>query len=286
MSAMDRRRFVAGSLASGFAAAVLPVSATTLTTSSEGLAQGESEIPVGDTLLPAYWARPQQGEAWPLVIVVQEIFGVHEHIRDVCRRFAHRGVLAVAPELFVRQGDPSQVGDISQLMRDIVSRVPDAQVMADLDATMSWARSQGATDAAAITGFCWGGRISWLYAAHQPAIRAAVAWYGRLTGTATELQPRHPLDLAADLKAPVLGLYGGLDRGIPLQDVQQMQHALQQEGVSEAARTSRFVVYPEAGHGFHADYRPSYRDVDARAAFAECCLWMRDHGIALDTRDV
>ena len=285
MSTIDRRHFVAASLASGFAAAVLPVSATTKTTSREGLVDGIAGIPTADILLPAYWARPDRGQSWPLVIVVQEIFGVHEHIRDVCRRFAQRGVLAVAPELFVRQGDPSQVRDMGQLMQDIVAQVPDAQVMSDLDATISWAGGQGATDAIGITGFCWGGRVSWLYAAHQPAIRAAVAWYGRLTGASNDLQPQHAVDIAGRLHAPVLGLYGGLDRGIALSDVEAIRLALQAEGSSPAARASRIIVYPQAGHGFYADYRPSYRDVDARAAFTECCDWFIDQGIALTPQD-
>ena len=286
MTEMDRRRFVAGSLASGFAAATLPISATTVTTSLKGLVDGVASVPAAGIHLPAYWARPRNGQNWPIVIVVQEIFGVHEHIRDVCRRFARRGAFAVATEYFVRQGDPTQVSDIGELMQGIVAKVPDSQVMADIDATIDWARQQGGSDAIGITGFCWGGRVTWLYAAHSPAVRAGVAWYGRLTGAATSLQPRHPVDVAAQLRAPVLGLYGGLDRGIPLDSVDSMRQALRSDAASPAAQESQIVVYPEAGHGFYADYRPSYRAGDARNAFESCCDWFRQQGVQVYDKDV
>jgi len=281
LGSLDRRTFVTTALAGGFAAATLPVSATTLVTDTAGLDAGEIRIPVADGEIPAYFARPVGNAAVPVVLVIQEIFGVHEHIRDVCRRFAKLGALAVAPELFARQGNPATVSDMQALMRDIVARVPDAQVMADLDAAVAWARGRGGRGRVGITGFCWGGRITWLYAAHSADVAAGVAWYGRLVGTASELQPQHPVDLAARLRAPVLGLYAGRDGGIPLQSVEAMRTALGQPGVSRAASSSTIVVYPEAQHGFYADYRPSYRAEDAVPAFARACDWFRANGVAL-----
>jgi carboxymethylenebutenolidase len=283
LATLDRRGFVTTALAGGFAAATLPVSAETITTSVDGLDAGEARIPVPGGLVPAYYARPARGSKLPIVLVVQEIFGVHEHIRDVCRRFAKRGALAVAPELFARQGDPSRVADIQSLMRDIVAKVPDAQVMADLDATLAWARTRarGQEGKAGITGFCWGGRITWLYAAHSDAIAAGVAWYGRVVGQPSPLQPAHAVDVAASLRAPVLGLYAGKDAGIPLDGVEAMRAALTREGASAAARASNIVVYPEAGHGFHADYRASYRREDAEDAFERALAFFRGQGLAL-----
>jgi carboxymethylenebutenolidase len=281
MSSVDRRDFVKGALIGGFAAATIPVSATTIQTNTEGLEAGEVAIPIGQEKLPAYRARPLTGGDWPLVIVVQEIFGVHEHIRDVCRRLAKLGAYAIAPELFFRQGNPGAVTDMQTLMREIVARVPDAQVMSDLDATLAWSRDEGATGKAGITGFCWGGRITWLYAAHSDAIAAGVAWYGRLVGQASELQPVHPVDVAARLRAPVLGLYAGEDAGIPQDSVAAMRSALQAEGVSAAAKGSSITVYPQAKHGFHADYRAAYRPEDAQPAFFAACAFFRQHSLAL-----
>jgi len=281
MSSVDRRDFVKGALIGGFAAATIPVSATTIQTNTEGLEAGEVAIPIGQEKLPAYRARPLTGGDWPLVIVVQEIFGVHEHIRDVCRRLAKLGAYAIAPELFFRQGNPGAVTDMQTLMREIVAHVPDAQVMSDLDATLAWSRDEGATGKAGITGFCWGGRITWLYAAHSDAIAAGVAWYGRLVGQASELQPVHPVDVAARLRAPVLGLYAGEDAGIPQDSVAAMRSALQAEGVSAAAKGSSITVYPQAKHGFHADYRAAYRPEDAQPAFFAACAFFRQHGLAL-----
>jgi carboxymethylenebutenolidase len=283
LATLDRRGFVTTALAGGFAAATLPVSADTITTPAEGLDAGEARIPVPGGMMPAYCARPARGAKLPIVLVVQEIFGVHEHIRDVCRRFAKRGAIAVAPELFARQGDPSKVADIQSLMRDIVAKVPDAQVMADLDATLAWARTRarGQEGKAGITGFCWGGRITWLYAAHSDAVAAGVAWYGRVAGQPSALQPSHPVDVAAALRAPVLGLYAGKDAGIPLEGVEAMRTALTRDGASPAARASSIVVYPEAGHGFHADYRASYRREDAEDAFKRAVAFFRAQGVAL-----
>ena len=276
----SRRDFVRTSVGSGFAAAVLPVMAqSVIKTDSEGLLAGEVTIPVGDFRMPAYRAAPAGRAHAPVVLVVSEIFGVHEYIADVCRRFAKRGYCAIAPELFVRQGDAGAYGEIAKLMAEVIAKVPDAQVMGDLDATVAWARGQGA-DAGrlAITGFCWGGRITWLYAAHNPAVKAGVAWYGRLVGQASALTPRHPLDLAGALKAPVLGLYGEKDGGIPLDTVDKMKAALSTG--SPAAQRSAFVVYPDAPHAFHADYRPSYRQAAAEDGWQRCLAWFQAQGVA------
>jgi carboxymethylenebutenolidase len=274
---LTRRDILVTSLATGFALAVQPVSADTITTDTEGLVVGEVRIPVKGGEIPAYRAMPAQGKDFPIVLVVQEIFGVHEHIKDVCRRFAKQGYLAVAAELYARQGDVSKIADWKQIMSEVVAKVPDAQVMSDLDAAVAWAgkSSQGDTKRIAVTGFCWGGRIVWLYAAHSPDLKAGVAWYGRLNGDRTPLQPEYPLDVAADLKAPVLGLYGGKDQGIPLSDVDQMRAALEKAGKKD----SKIVVFPDAPHGFLADYRPSYMPKEAADAWAQCLDWFRKHGV-------
>ena len=278
---LDRRGFVTTALAGGFAAATLPISATAISTDLAGLEAGEARLPAADGPLPAYFARPAVGQNLPVVLVIQEIFGVHEHIRDVCRRFAKRGALAIAPELFARQGNPATVADLQVLMRDIVAKVPDAQVMSDLDATLRWARTARGTGKVGITGFCWGGRITWLYAAHSSEVAAGVAWYGRLVGQPSELQPRHPVDVAAALRAPVLGLYAGRDRGIPLDTVERMRSALTAADVSAAARASAINVFPEAEHGFYADYRASFRREDAEPAFRSALAWFTRAGVAL-----
>ena len=277
---LNRRGFVGGAVGSGFAAAVLPVTAQTVVkTDATGLIAGEVTIPVGDFKMPAYRAAPAGKANAPVVLVVSEIFGVHEHIADVARRFARQGYCAIAPELFDRQGDAGSYGEIAKLMSEVVSKVPDAQVMGDLDATVAWAKAQG-MDAGklGITGFCWGGRITWLYSAHNPALKAGVAWYGRLVGTASALTPKHPLDLAAGLNGPVLGLYGGQDPGIPLDTVDKMKAALASGGA--AAKKSEFVVYPDAPHAFHADYRPSYRKEPADDGWRRCLAWFKANGVA------
>ncbi len=271
---MDRRTFVTAVAAAGFAAAVQPVHASTLiTTDSAGLSTGSAAIAVDGGALPVYFAHPAQDGKWPTVLVVQEIFGVHEHIRDVCRRLAKQGYLAIAPELYFRQGDPAKVDNVGAILEGIVSKVADAQVMADLDACAAWATSRGGDPARlGITGFCWGGRIAWLYAAHNPRLKAAVAWYGRLDGAPSENTPRHPLDVAAALHAPVLGLYGGQDQGIPLTDVEAMREAL-----AAAGSRSEIVVFPDAPHAFHADYRPSYRKAAAEEGWQRLLAWFSAH---------
>jgi carboxymethylenebutenolidase len=276
----NRRDFVRTSVGSGFAAAVLPVAAqTVIKTDTAGLVAGEVTIPVGDFKMPAYRAAPANRPNAPVVLVISEIFGVHEHIADVARRFAKAGYFAVAPELFVRQGDAQSYGEVARLIAEVISKVPDAQVMGDLDATLAWARGQGANAAAAgVTGFCWGGRITWLYAAHNPAVKAGVAWYGRLVGAASPLNPVHPVDVAGKLAGPVLGLYGGEDPGIPLPTVAQMQNAL--AAGSAAARRSQFVLYRDAPHAFHADYRPSYRKDAAEDGWRRALAWFRANRVA------
>jgi carboxymethylenebutenolidase len=270
-----RREFVVTSLAAGFAAAVRPVTAqTVVATDSDGLVAGEVKIPAGGGEIPGYRAMPASGMSFPVVLVVQEIFGVHEHIRDVCRRLAKLGHLAVAPELFARQGDVSKIGDAQEIVSTVVSKVPDAQVMSDLDATVAWAGKTGGNVAElGITGFCWGGRIVWLYAAHSPKLKAGVAWYGRLIGPTTELQPKNPIDIVRDLKAPVLGLYGGADQGIPAESIEQMRAALKAAG-----KPSEIVVYPDTPHGFFADYRPSYRPEAAKDGWKRLLEWFQKHG--------
>ena len=263
----------------GFAVSMQPVAAHTIVTDTVGLVAGEVTIKVGDFDLPAYRARPEGDGRFPIVVVVSEIFGVHEHIADVARRFAQLGYLAVAPELFVRQGDAKATSDINTLFATIISKVPDAQVMGDIDASIGWAAAHGGDTARlGITGFCWGGRITWLYAAHNPSLKAGVAWYGRLVGATSALQPAFPIDVGDRLQAPVLGLYGGADTSIPLDSVERMKTALAQG--SDAARRSQFVVYPHAQHAFHADYRPSYDEPAARDGWHRCLDWMRANGVA------
>ncbi len=277
---IDRRSFVRSSVGSGFAAAVLPVVAQTqIKTGSSGLVTGEVTIAVGDFKMPAFRAAPANKTGAPLLLVVSEVFGVHEHIADVARRFAQAGYFALAPELFVRQGDAGSYGEVAKLLAEVVSKVPDAQVMGDLDASVAWAKSQGAdTGRLGVTGFCWGGRITWLYAAHNPGVKAGVAWYGRLVGQASALAPKHPVDVAASLHGPVLGLYGEKDTGIPLDTVEKMKTAL--AAGSAAAKKSEFVVYPDAPHAFHADYRPSFRKEAAEDGWKRCMAWFRAHGAA------
>ena len=271
----QRRDFVRTALGSGFAAAVLPVCAQTqIKTDSAGLVVGEVSIPVGEFKMPAYRAAPMNKANAPLVLVVSEVFGVHEHIADVARRFAKAGYFALAPELFVRQGDAGSYGEIAKLVAEVINKVPDAQVMGDLDASVAWAETQGAdVGRLGVTGFCWGGRITWLYAAHNPGVKAGVAWYGRLTGATNALQPKHPLDVAGAIQGPVLGLYGGQDPGIPLDGVEKLTRALGAGGV--AARKSSVVVYPDAPHAFHADYRPSYRQAAAEDGWQRCLAWFQ-----------
>ncbi|MBW4677576.1 MAG: dienelactone hydrolase family protein [Desmonostoc geniculatum HA4340-LM1] len=276
MKEITRRKFIAtATLATGFALAVQPISAGVITTDNKGLVAGAVKIPVKDGEITAYRAVPATGENFPIVLVIQEIFGVHEHIQDITRRFAKLGYLAIAPEMFVRQGDVSKLSSIDEI-RPIVAKVPDAQVLSDLDATVNWAvkSAKGNANKLAITGFCWGGRITWLYAAHNPQVKAGGAWYGRLVGDATELQPKYPVDIASKLTVPVLGLYGGQDTGIPLDTVEQMR-----ERLKKSSSKSEIIVYPDAPHAFFADYRPSYRQTDAQDGWKRLLAWFKENGV-------
>jgi carboxymethylenebutenolidase len=252
---------------------------TAIKTPTDGLTAGEVMIDVNGFQMPAYRAAPAGKTGLPVVLVLSEIFGVHEYIADTARRFAKAGYLAIAPELFVRQGDAQSYGEMAKLIAEVVSKVPDAQVMGDLDAAVKWAAANGGdTRKLGVTGFCWGGRHTWLYAAHNPQVKAAVAWYGRLVGQASELNPKHPVDVAAGLHGPVLGLYGGADTGIPLDTIDKMKSVL--AAGNAAAKASTFVVYPDAPHAFHADYRPSFRKEPAEDGWKRATDWFKQHGVA------
>lgn len=273
---LNRRDFIATTLGGGFALAVQPIMAQTLIqTDSGGLNAGFIQIPVEDGMLEVYRAAPEKGKHFPTVLVISEIFGVHAYIQDVCRRLAKLGYLALAPNLFTRQGDPSKYTTSPEIQANVISKVPDAQVKSDLDALTAWAaRNGGDPQRLAITGFCWGGRITWLYANHNPSIKAGVAWYGRLRGDVRANTPRHPLDQADNMQAPVLGLYGGKDQGIPNTDVDAMNARLKAAGGK-----SYIHLYPDAGHAFHADYRPNYRAPEAQDGWQRMLAWFRQHGV-------
>lgn len=262
----------------GYSLAAAPLAAqTAIKTSTEGLTTGMVTIDINGVKLSAYRAAPAGKTNLPVVLVIQEIFGLHEYITDVANRFAQQGYMAIAPDLFERQGDPIQYAEMAKLIAEVVSKVPDEQVIKDLDATVAWVgKNGGDVSRVAITGFCWGGRITWLYAAHAK-IKAGVAWYGRLVGATNAMNPSHPIDKVAQLNAPVLGLYGGKDTGIPLDTVEKMKLAL--ANGSPAAKQAEFVIYPDAPHAFHADYRPSYREEAAKDGFAKCLAWFKKHGV-------
>jgi carboxymethylenebutenolidase len=259
---------------SGFPNSIPSVQTQVVHTDATGLEAGEVRLPVSDGDLPAYCACPATGGPFPVVLVVQEIFGVHEHIQDICRRLAKLGYLAIAPELYARIADVSKMTDMSEILSRVVSRAPDSQIMSDLDAAIDWAIKSGMGDAdrMAVTGFCWGGRITWLYCAHNPKLKAGVAWYGRLEGQASELQPKFPLDIASLLEVPVLGLYGGADQAIPVESIKRMRSVL-----GSARSTSEIVIYPDAPHAFFADYRPNYRREPAEDGWKRLLAWFGAH---------
>ncbi len=270
---LDRRGFVKTSLGAGFAAAVLPVQAKTMiTTDTQGLTAGEVRIPTRDGEVPAYRAQPAGKTGLPVVLVVQEIFGVHEHIKDVTRRLAKQGYLAIAPELYARQGDPTKFSDVATLIKEVVSKVSDAQVMSDLDAAVAWAAKNGGGGKLGVTGFCWGGRVVWMYAAHNPNLAAGVAWYGPVA-RAFNPGDKPALDVASAIKAPVLGLYGGADGGIPGDTLEKMRAALKAAGNTR----SEIVIYPDTPHAFHADYRPSYRKEQAEDGWKRLSVWFKQY---------
>lgn len=275
-----RRTALKAALGVGYAATAMPIMAqTAIKTSVDGLTAGEVTIDVNGFKMAAYRAAPAGKTNLPVVLVIQEIFGVHEYIADTARRFAKAGYLAIAPELFQRQGDPLAYNEMAKLQAEVVSKVPDAQVMGDLDAAVKWAGANGGnTSKVGITGFCWGGRITWLYTAHSPNVKAGVAWYGRLVGASTPVTPKHPVDVAAAMNGPVLGLYGEKDGGIPLDTVDKMKAAL--AAGNAASRASQFVVYPDAPHAFHADYRPSFRQGPAEDGWKRALEWFKANGVA------
>ncbi len=273
----SRRGFVMTGLISGFTLATTVVHGQTISTDSKGLVAGEVKIPTADGELPGYRAMPEGAGPFPIVLVIEEIFGVHEYIKDICRRFAKLGYCAVAPELYARLGDLSKMTDVQAIVRDVISKAPDATVLSDLDATAKWAAAASKGDAArlGVTGFCRGGRAVWLYAAHNPQVKAAVAWYGPLGGSRTDIQPKTAADVVGDLKAPVLGLYGGADTGIPVADVEK-----QRDAAKAAGKTVEIVIFPDTPHGFHADYRPSYRKAQAEDGWARALAWFKRYGVA------
>lgn len=275
-TALPRRGFLVAMAGAGFALAAQPIMAqTVINTNVAGLTAGWVSIPVANGNMSAYRAQPARGRHFPVVLVVSEIFGVHEWITDICRRLAKLGYLAIAPDLFMRQGDPRKLADMQQIMTDIIAKTPDAEVMADIDATVAWAGGTGGdTQRLGITGFCWGGRITWLYAAHNSNVRAGVAWYGRVQAEVNALTPRHPVHVAAEIKAPVLGLYGGLDHYITQDQLAEMRAALE-----KAHSASQIHVYPQADHGFLADYRPTYNAEAARDGWQRLQDWLRKNGV-------
>lgn len=274
-TALARRGFVMTSLISGFTLATTRVHAQAIHTDTVGLEAGDTEIPVSDGKLPAYFARPQGGGPSPSVLVIEEIFGVHEHIKDLCRRLAKAGYLAVAPELYARLGDLSKMTDVQTIMRDVISKAPDATMLSDLDATAAWAAAnKGDANRLAVTGFCRGGRPVWLYAAHNPRLKAAVSWYGPVLGATSELQPKTVTDLATELKCPLLGLYGAADQGIPVETVQAAAAK-----AKAAGRSVEIVIYPDTPHGFNADYRPSYRKEAAEDGWRRMLAFFKAHGV-------
>ena len=263
-------------LISGFTLATARAQAQAIHTDTVGLVAGEMGIPAVDGQIPAYFARPDKAGPFPTVLVIEEIFGVHEYIKDTCRRFAKAGYLAVAPELYARQGDLSKMTDVAQILREVISKTPDVQVMSDLDAAAAWAaKNNGDPAKLAVTGFCRGGRITWIYAAHNPQLKAAVAWYGSIGGTTSEIQPKTPLDLADQLKCPLLGLYGAKDAGIPVEQIRAAEAK-----AKAAGKIVEIVIYPDAGHAFHADYRPSYLKEAAEDGFKRALAWFKQHGAA------
>lgn len=272
---LARRGLVTTGLIAGFTLAATRVEAQAIRTDMDGIEGGEVAIATAGGSMPTYWARPKGAGPFPIVLVNEEIFGVHEYIKDTCRRLAKAGYLAVAPEIYFRSGDLSKMSDIQAIIRDVILKTPDAQMLADLDAAVAWAAANHGNEARlAVTGFCRGGRNTWLYAAHNPKLKAAVAWYGPVGGTPSAIQPKTATDIAADLKAPLLGLYGGKDGGIPVDSVLAAQAKARAAG-----KSVEIQVFPEAGHAFHADYRPSYRADAAIAGWARMLAFFKAHGV-------
>jgi carboxymethylenebutenolidase len=273
---LSRRGFVMTSLASGFAVASNPVLAQAIVTDSAGLVAGEVSVPVADGKMPAYRAMPAAAGKYPVLLVVQEIFGVHEHIKDMCRRFAKMGYYALAPELFARQGDVSKMTDIGAILSTVVAKVPDSQVNGDLDAAVAFATASGSADAArlGLVGYCWGGRAAWVYAQYNPRLKAAVSYYGLLDGMKSPIKPQDPVDFAANLKVPVLGLYAGIDSFVKPAVIDQMR-----AGIVKSGSGSEIVIFPNVNHGFNADYRPTYDKTAAAYAQKLTSDWLKERGV-------
>ena len=273
---LARRGLFMTSLISGFTLAIQRVEAQTITTDAGGLVTGEVKIPTSEGELPAYYAHPASGSSFPIVIVNEEIFGVHEHIKDLCRRLAKAGYLAVATEYYARIGDLSKMTDVPTIIKDVISKAPDARYLADAEATIDWAgKNKGNVGKVAVTGFCRGGRQTWLMAENNARVKAAVAWYGPVLGATSDIQPRTVTDGADQLKCPLLGLYGAADTGIKVEDVQAAAAK-----AKAAGKTVEIVVYPDTPHGFNADYRPSYRKDAAEDGWKRMLAWFKQNGVA------
>ena len=273
---INRRVFLMSTLMTGFTAAVARAQTAPIHTGATGLDAGETQVPVADGHLPAYFARPSGAGPFPTILVIEEIFGVHEYIQDVCRRFAQLEYLAVAPELYARLGDPSKYTDPQAIVANIISKAPDSTMLSDLDSTVAWAgANKGDLHRLGVTGFCRGGRDTWLYAEHNPQLKAAVAWYGPVKGPVSLIQPHTPTDEAAALRCPLLGLYGGQDPSIKQEDVQYAAQVAR-----DAGHTVEVKIFAEAGHGFHADYRATYVKAAAEQGWADTLAWFKAHGVA------
>ena len=275
-SGFSRRSFVMISLASGFAVASHPVLAQAIVTDSAGLVAGEVSVPVAGGKIPAYRAMPAKPGKYPVLLVVQEIFGVHEHIKDMCRRFAKLGYYVIAPEMYARQGDVSKMADIGTILSTVVAKVPDAQVNADLDAAVAFAGASGNGNTArlGLVGYCWGGRAAWVYALHNSKLKAAVSYYGLLDGMKSPIKPQDPVEFAATLKVPVLGLYAGIDDFVKPAVIDQMRAGLVKSGSG-----SEIVIFPNVNHGFNADYRPTYDKAAATYAQKLTTDWLKERGV-------
>ncbi len=274
----SRRAFIASSVATGFALAAGPVAAqTAIKTPATGLNVGDVQIPVSGGNMPAYFAAPKKAGKFPVVIVIPEIFGLHEYQKDLCRRLAKAGYYGISADPFFRLGDLSKIADIKKVL-GLSFSVTDAQRLADLDSLVAWVEDQPKANSRklGITGMCMGGRTTWMYTAHSKKIKAAVAWYGHLNPTPPAMA-QTPIDIADQLNAPVLGLYGGADQGIPLQLVERMNAALLAFGKD---KQSTIHVYDGVGHAFHSDYRPTYRKEAAEDGWKRMLAWFRKHGVA------
>ena len=273
---LARRGMVMTGLISGFTLAITPVEAQMIHTDATGIHAGEVKIPVEDGDMPGYSAKPDGAGPFPVILVNEEIFGVHEHIKDLCRRLAKVGYLAVAPEIYAREGDLSKMTDVKQIISQVINKTPDAQMLRDLDAAVAWAgKNGGDLKRLGVTGFCRGGRNTWLFDAHSAQVKAAVAWYGPVKSATSDIQPQTAIDVAGQIHGPLLGLYGGQDTSINVNDVEAAAAKARVAG-----KTVEIHVYADAPHGFNADYRPSYRKADAEDGWQRMLAWFKRYGVA------